>query len=107
MALDQVARRSYAPLILQGRDDIEVDQELVLMMDDWQLDENTQIDEAFFRNMRDRSHNVRLGNWFTINGRLQLQFPISGESYSRLRLINAANARILRLKLEGAQVGVI
>ena len=39
-AWEQVARELYGPLIVQGRDDIEVDQELVLIMDDWRLDEN-------------------------------------------------------------------
>ena len=33
-AWEQVARGLYGPLIVQGRDDIEVDQELVLIMDD-------------------------------------------------------------------------
>ena len=107
IAWEQVARGLYGPLIVQGRNDIEVDQELVLIMDDWRLDEKAQIDEASFGNMHDWSHNGRLGSWFTINGRLQPQFSISGGSRLRLRLINAANARVLRLKLEGAQGTVI
>ena len=74
MAWEQVARGLYGPLIVQGKNDIEVDQELVLIMDDWRLDENAQIDEASFGNMHDWSHNGRLGSWFTINGRLQPQF---------------------------------
>ena len=78
-----------------------------MIMDDWRLDENAQIDEASFGNMHDWSHNGRLGSWFTINGRLQPQFSISGGSRLRLQLINAANARILRLKLEGVQGTVI
>ena len=106
-AWEQVARGLYGPLIVQGRDDIEVDQELVLNMDDWRLDENAQIDEASFGNMHDWSHNGRLGSWFTINGRLQPQFPISGGSRLRLRLINAANARTMRLWLAGARGTVI
>ena len=60
-AWEQVARELYGPLVVQGRDDIEVDQELVLIMDDWRLDENAQIDEASFGNMHDWSHNGRLG----------------------------------------------
>ena len=56
MAWEQVARGLYGPLIVQGKNDIEVDQELVLIMDDWRLDENAQIDEASFGNMHDWSH---------------------------------------------------
>jgi FtsP/CotA-like multicopper oxidase with cupredoxin domain len=97
----------YGPLIVQGSDNIEVDQELVLFLDDWRLNDNAQIDEASFRNMHDWSHNGRLGSWFTINRRLQPQFPIFGGSHLRLCLINTANALILHLKLEGAQETVI
>lgn len=107
IAWEQVARGLYGPLIVQGRDDIEVDQELVLIMDDWRLDENAQIDEESFGNMHDWSHSGRLGSLFTINGRLQPQFSISRGSRLRLRLINSANARVLRLKLEGAEGTVI
>ena len=32
---EQVARELYGPLIVQGRDDIEVDQELVLILYEW------------------------------------------------------------------------
>ena len=35
MDWEQVSRELYGPLIVQGRDGIEVDQELVLILDDW------------------------------------------------------------------------
>ena len=35
MAWEQVARELYGPLIVQGRDGIEVDQELVLILYEW------------------------------------------------------------------------
>lgn len=107
MAWEQVARGLYGPLIVQGEDDVEVDQELVLILDDWRLDDQAQLDESSFRSMHDWSHTGRLGNQFTVNGQLQPQLPISSGSRLRLRLINAANARILHLKLEGAQGTVI
>ena len=93
-------------MIVQGSDDIEVDQELVLILDDWRLDENVQIDEASFRKLHNWLHNSRFGNWFMINGWLQPQFPIYGGSRLRLRLINATNVRILRLKLESKKLNL-
>ena len=35
MAWEQVAKEWYGPLIVQGKDGIEVDQKLVLILDDW------------------------------------------------------------------------
>src|SRR3546814_20337004 len=49
----------------------------------------------------------RIGNTVTINGRLPDTFPVRAGERLRLRLINAANARIFGLEFEGHQPQII
>ena len=49
--------------------------------------------------MGDRSHGGRLGNWVTINGVSDWRREVRRHERLRLRLANAANARILVLEL--------
>jgi len=51
--------------------------------------------------MMDISHNGRVGNTVTVNGRVRETFGVRAGERIRLRLINAANARIFGLKFEG------
>ncbi len=50
----------------------------------------------------------RLGSWITVNGRPPPErFPVAMGSRVRLRLVNACNARIMRLRFEGMRPYVI
>ena len=93
----QVARGLYGPLIVDGPEDPAVDHDLILMIDDWRLDDAGQIDEASFGSLHDWAHGGRLGNWMTVNGISHPEFEVKSGSRLRLRLINAANARIFEL----------
>ena len=93
----QVARGLYGPLIVDGPEDPAVDHDLILMIDDWRLDDAGQIDEASFGSLHDWAHGGRLGNWMTVNGISHPDFEVKPGSRLRLRLINAANARIFEL----------
>ena len=75
------------------------DRDILLMADDWRLDADYRLDEASFGSFHDWSHGGRLGNWLTINGLSQpeMNVPLSGPV--RLRLMNAANARVLSFQL--------
>ena len=53
--------------------------------------------------MGDRSHGGRLGNWVTINGVSDWRREVRRHERLRLRLANAANARILVLELHGLE----
>jgi FtsP/CotA-like multicopper oxidase with cupredoxin domain len=97
---EQMARGLYGPLIVEG-DATSVAQDLTLIVDDWRLAPDGAIDEASFGNMMDWSHAGRLGNWVTVNGRDNPRIGLSAGAAARLRLINAANARIFRLAIEG------
>ncbi len=94
----QVARGLYGPLIVDGPEDPSVDHDLVLMIDDWRLSDDGRIDEASFGSLHDWAHGGRLGNWMTVNGISHPEFPVKQGSRIRLRLINAANARIFELQ---------
>jgi FtsP/CotA-like multicopper oxidase with cupredoxin domain len=97
---EQVGRGLYGPLIVEEKQPPQVDRDLVWVLDDWRLDKNAQI-IGDFDNPRDLARAGRLGNTVTINGKIpESLFVRSGERV-RLRLINAANARIFALRFQG------
>jgi FtsP/CotA-like multicopper oxidase with cupredoxin domain len=95
---NQVARGLYGPLIVdEDEPPFDREHDLTLVIDDWRLDRNGVLDTASFGSLMDWSHGGRLGNWLTVNGQGLPRFDLNaGEAY-RLRLINAANARILEI----------
>jgi len=101
MGWEQVARGLYGALIVDGIKDFKVDHDITMMVDDWRLDKDGQIDEASMGSLHDWAHRGRLGNWLTVNGKSQYKRSVKFNSRIRLRLINAANARILKLELTG------
>ena len=97
---EQMARGLYGPLIIEERDPLPADREMLLVIDDWRLGEDGQVHAASFGSMRDWSHGGRLGNWLTINGASAPALTVKRGERLRLRLINCANARIVTLKLD-------
>ncbi len=97
---EQMARGLYGPLIVEEAAPPGVDRDLTLMLDDWRLSNDGAIDESF-GNMRDWSHAGRIGNWITVNGDGDFRLPVKRGERLRLRLANAANARIFTLSLQG------
>lgn len=98
---EQLARGLYGPLIVEERSPLPVDREMVLVLDDWRLGEDGQIHAESFGHLRDWSHAGRLGNWLTVNGVSSPDFDVRRGERLRLRLINCANARIVRLNFTG------
>jgi FtsP/CotA-like multicopper oxidase with cupredoxin domain len=97
---EQVARGLHGPLIVEEADAPDVDREDGLVLDDFRLDPETgQI--AGFANMMDFSHGGRTGNIAVTNGRFNHSMTARRNERMRLRLINAANAKIFQLALEG------
>jgi FtsP/CotA-like multicopper oxidase with cupredoxin domain len=71
--------------------------DLTLLLDDWRLKQPGVLDLGSFGSMMDWSHAGRLGNWITVNGSPLPETTLKrGEAY-RLRLINAANARVFEI----------
>jgi FtsP/CotA-like multicopper oxidase with cupredoxin domain len=103
---EQVGRGLHGPLIVEERTPIEVDRDVTWVLDDWRLRRDAQI-SADFHDMHDVTHNGRIGNTVTVNGRIPEAFPVTCGERIRLRLINVANARIFGLELAGHAPQVI
>ena len=93
---EQVGRGLYGPLIVEEADPIRVDRDLVWMLDDWRMTQGGQI-SGDFGNRHDAMHSGRIGNTVTINGQIPERIAVRAGERVRLRLINAANARIFGL----------
>jgi FtsP/CotA-like multicopper oxidase with cupredoxin domain len=105
-SFEQVGRGLYGPLIVLEREPIQVDRDVTWVLDDWRLLPDAQISDDF-ANFMDASHNGRVGNTVTVNGRILEAFAVRAGERLRLRLINAANARIFGLELQGHRPTVI
>ncbi len=100
-SMEQVARGLSGPLIVEEAQAPEVDADKVLMLDDWLIDPDSgQFFDDFDQPMA-LSHAGRMGNLIGTNGQYQLELPAQSGARLRLRLINAANARIFVLRLRG------
>ena len=95
-SFEQVGRGLYGPLIIDEANPPRVDRDVTWVLDDWRLAEDASISDDF-GNAHDLSHAGRLGNTVTINGHLPETFEVASGERIRLRLINAANARIFAL----------
>jgi FtsP/CotA-like multicopper oxidase with cupredoxin domain len=104
---EQVARGLYGALIVEEADGPDVDREEVLVLDDWLLNPETAQIDPDFAAPHDRSHAGRRGNFVATNGRYELTLPVLRHERLRLRIINAANARIFVLALEGLEGWVV
>ncbi|MBA5775571.1 multicopper oxidase family protein [Stappia sp. F7233] len=95
-SFEQVARGLYGPLVIEEANAPNVDRDVTWVLDDWRLDSDAAVSDDFGAAM-DASHAGRLGNTVTINGRVPETFTVRSGERIRLRLINAANARIFAL----------
>lgn len=105
-SFEQVGRGLSGPLIVEEGHPVEVDRDIVWLLDDWRLQRDAQL-SGDFGNFHDVSHNGQIGNTVTINGRILDTFPVRSGERIRLRLINAANARIFGLEFQGHRPMVI
>jgi FtsP/CotA-like multicopper oxidase with cupredoxin domain len=103
---EQVGRGLYGPLIVEEAKPVRIDRDVTWVLDDWRLTKSGAISDDF-GNGHDMSHNGRVGNTVTINGRVPDTFAAQQGERIRLRLINAANARIFGLDFQGHEPMVI
>jgi FtsP/CotA-like multicopper oxidase with cupredoxin domain len=96
----QVDRGLYGALIVEEAsppDPIDPMNDVVLVIDDWWLTESGAINEDAFGDMSVAAQGGRMGNWLTVNGVSRPTLAAPASQRLRIRLINAANARIMRL----------
>jgi FtsP/CotA-like multicopper oxidase with cupredoxin domain len=103
---EQVGRGLYGPLIVDEAQPPAVDRDVVWMLGDWRLDREARIVDDF-GNFMDASHAGRIGNTVTVNGAIRETFELRAGERIRLRLVNAANARIFGLEFRGHEPMVI
>ncbi len=96
---EQVARGLYGPLIVEEASPPDVDADIVVIVDDWRLDEDaTFIDD--FEGMFHFAHAGRLGNYAKV---IASQTSVRRGDRVRLRLINTANARVFPVNVAGIE----
>lgn len=94
----QVAMGLYGSLIVDEQQPaIPSEDDVTLVLDDWRLNRRGILDVSSLGEITDGSHEWRLGNYLAVNGRSQPRIKISPGAWTRLRLINACNSRILEI----------
>ena len=105
---EQAARGLHGPLIVEEAEPWKgADREIVLHLDDWRLERDGSFDEASLGQLMDWSHGGRMGDVLTTNGEANPDLPVRAGERIRLRLINAANARIMALDFDGMRPRVV
>ena len=104
--LQQLGRGLAGALIVEEREPVAVDRDILWFIEDWRLDDGGRIAPGFGNRM-EAGMSGRIGNTVTINGRVAEPVSVKTEERVRLRLVNAALARIVRLRFEGHKPVVV
>lgn len=102
-SFEQVGRGLFGALIVEEEKPIEVNHDVTWVMSDFKLDTATG-EHAFFGSVTEHAGQGRLGQLITINGMAAgagLTLDVRSGERIRLRLINAATARVFRLSFAG------
>jgi FtsP/CotA-like multicopper oxidase with cupredoxin domain len=105
-SLAQMGRGLAGALIVEEIDPPAVDRELLWTIQDWRLTRDAQIAPGF-NNRMEAAMDGRVGNTVTINGRVPGSVRVRAGERIRLRLLNAAIARIMALRFEGHRPVVV
>jgi FtsP/CotA-like multicopper oxidase with cupredoxin domain len=98
--LEQLGRGLAGPIVVEERTPVAVDRDLLWFLSDWRLTEDGEIASGF-GGMMDAGMSGRVGNFVTLNGLGDFTQPVKARERIRLRLVNGAVARIMRLRFEG------
>jgi FtsP/CotA-like multicopper oxidase with cupredoxin domain len=99
-SLEQLGRGMAGAFIVDEPQSIAVDREILWVLADWRLTSQAQIAGAFGNRM-EAGMAGRIGNTVTVNGVVSDEEPVRAGERVRLRLLNAAVARIMALRFEG------
>ena len=100
---EQVARGLYGPLIVDEPDPPAVDHDITVVLDDWRLEADGRLVENF-GDLHDFSHAGRMGNFARALPSLD---AVRLGDRLRLRLINAATARMFPLRIGGGSGRIV
>lgn len=101
--LDQSRLRGMglcAVLVVEEAEPLAGIADRVLVFDDWKLESGGAVVDDF-GDVETMVGDGRLGNWFTLNNRFRPRIALNGEGYTRLRILNTANARGMNLLFKG------
>lgn len=105
--LQQLGRGLAGALIVEETERIPgIDRDVLWFIEDWRLNDKDQIAGGFGNSM-EAGMSGRIGNTVTINGRVPKTVSVKSGERVRLRLVNAALARIVGLRFEGHSPVVI
>lgn len=94
----QLGRGLRGAIIVDEPEAPEVERDVIWVIDDWRLDTEAQL--MPFGQRHDGHHAGRIGNVITVNGSIAVEAPVRAGERIRLRLLNVANARSLKLRFE-------
>ena len=103
---EQVGRGLMGALVIEEPNPPQTDRDVVWVLGDFRLDDEASI-VGGFNNPMEISMSGRVGNTVTINGRVPDAFPVRAGERIRLRLVNAAPARIFGLEFRDHQPLVV
>lgn len=93
-------------MIVEERDPVAVDRDLLWLLADWRLKDTGEIASGFGNRM-EAAMSGRVGNAVTLNGQASETERVRTGERVRLRLINGSLARIMALRFEGHEPVVI
>ena len=100
---EQVARGLYGPLVVEETTPPDVDADIIVLVDDWRLEENGEFREDF-DGMFHFAHGGRMGNYAKI---IPSHSSVRRGDRVRLRLINSANAKVFPVDLAGIEGNLV
>jgi FtsP/CotA-like multicopper oxidase with cupredoxin domain len=104
--LQQIGRGLAGALIVEEREPVAVDRDLLWFIEDWRLDDSGRIAPGFGNRM-EAGMSGRIGNTVTVNGRVPNSMSVKAGERVRLRIVNAALARIVSLRFEAHRPVVV
>lgn len=105
-SLEQLGRGLAGAVIVEEREPVAVDRDLLWLLADWRLNPQGEI-AAGFGNRMEAAMSGRVGNTVTLNGRVSKEEPMRAGERVRLRLVNGSLARIMALRFEGHRPMVV
>jgi FtsP/CotA-like multicopper oxidase with cupredoxin domain len=93
---EQVERGLYGTLIVTDENEPNYDSDTTLVVDDWRLTPEGQINPNFVT-PHDLMHDGRWGSYITVNSDSQKIIDFQPGSINKLRFVNTSNARVYKL----------